>query len=335
MAKVGEVVGVLLVGMLIMVVFSGPLGTGPGGSTAADQDTVDIVGGSETISTGGATLENVSRVRTSLNDSVQLTGAPDSNVTLDTGAALDDTWSVCTYASADSSVVTGDETRLAITSQAASLQYNGSTDEWQGHYLNTTSLDSYRASVAATSPTTPTLVCLNHDGSSLNVSANTTTGGSVATGSANDAPLLNGSSWAGSLEETRRYETPLNGSQRTEWVADPVLAVAGPAPADRVTYDTRAGSAPASFDVYFASGSATAANATLATGRAGPSVTDGVDYSISGDTISVLGGQLDPSGEVLYLDLNISEGGLGVELARLSLVLMVLVGLSVAISRRL
>lgn len=260
---------------------------------------VGIVGGSASFTAD--TVDSVYRARTSLNDSVNLSGAPDSNVTIDSDADLGHDLSVCTYGVASSDTVTNDRTQILLATQAAVLQYNGTTDEWQGYYYNTSSRNSFRASVTAASPNSPTLVCLNHGQQNLNVSANTTRGTNVTTGTSNIAAYPTGGNWNGTVEETRLYDYPLNTSQRADWVAEPVLAVNGEAPATRVTYDTT-GTTADTFGVYFASGSATASNASLVTGRRGPAITEGTDYSISGSTISIgASNTLNQTGEVLYV----------------------------------
>jgi len=343
----GRSVGGLVAGAIMLVVVLwlatqvGALAGGGAGADGAANTSTGVVAGSTSIPTDGTDLESVVSVRTSLNDSVRLSGAADSNVTIDSPAELGHDLSVCTYAALNGSVVTNDETGLLLATQPAILWYNGSTDTWEGYFYNTSSRNSFRASVAASSPQTPTLVCLNHADQSLNLTANTTAGSAVATGSSNIADYPeNVSNWHGRVEETRLYATPLNGSQRSEWVADPVLAVAGPAPATRVTYDTPLQTLPSTLPVYFSSGEATVSNASLAAGRGGPAITSGTDYSISGGTLTVLdGGLLEPTGEVLYFELLVSglvgpvlgSIGDGVALASIALI----VGAGVIIFRSL
>lgn len=336
MVDAGEAVGVLLVGAIIVSIFI--TGGFSGGTTGAGTADLGILGGSQSIQTDyGESVESIDRVRASLNDSVALTGAPDSNVTIDSSADLGHDFSACTWGTLNSSVVTADEDGLLLATQSAVVWYNGTSDTWDGYYYNTSSRNSFRASVAAPSPDTPTLVCLNHGTQTLNVSANTTVGSDVATGSSNTATYpANVSGWHGTVEETRLYGSgPLNTSQRTEWVGEPALAVAGPAPSTRVTYDTRSTSIPSSFDVYFATGSASVSNASLATGQTAPAIAAGTDYSTSGDTVSILGGgQLDADGEVLYVDYELG-GGLGPSIARLAILLVVFLGLAVLVERSL
>lgn len=307
---VGSAVGLmalLLIGVVLLGTVFGfgttTLGTAPTGNQT---DAVAVSSGSGTIEAGSqVSVEEVFAVKTSLNDSVRLTGANDSNVSIDSSADLGHDFSVCTWATADSSVVSNNETRLLLGLQEAILWYNGTDDVWRGYYYNTSSRNSFRTNVSAPSPGTPTLVCLNHGGQTLNVTANTSIGANVTTGSSNTAAYpANVSNWNGTVEETRLYGAgPLNDTQRTEWVGEPVLALQGASPSTRVTYDTRAGTLPSSFEVFFASGSATPSNATLATGQSGPGIAEGSDYSVSGGTISILaGGALDTDGEVLYTE---------------------------------
>lgn len=297
----GGIVAVALI-VLVLTIVVGPVASSLGVSTSdgGNQTTSeDIVGGSETF---GSDVVGINFVKADLNGSVRLTGANDSNVTIESDANLGHDLSACTWGELDSSVVSNNEDALLLATQEAITWYNGTADEWRGYYYNTSSRNSFRASVNATDPTNATLVCLNHANQSLNVSENTTTGSSVATGSSNVADYPdNVTNWNGTVEETRLFATPLNGSQRTEWVGEPGLAVQGPAPATRVTYDTFA-DGKTNYVTYFASGSATASNATQVGGFDAPAPTDGVDYSISGGTITLLdGGQFEADGEVVYI----------------------------------
>ena len=270
---------------------------GDGASTAS-------VGINDTTATfDSGTVTGVDRVRTSLNDSLALDGTANSELAMDTDANLEDSFSVCTYAEADSSVVSNNEARLLLSTQQAQLQYNGTDDVWQGRYTNVSNGSAWHANVSATSPSTPTLVCLNRHSGAFNISANTTTGADVATTGTTSAALLNGSNWNGNVDETRMYETVLNGSQRTDYVAEPVLAVDGGAPAARVTYD-QFNTDLSDIEVYFSDTSASATSASVAGGRAGPAISDGVDYEINGGDITVLSGSstLDTQGEVLYIN---------------------------------
>lgn len=313
---VGSVVGImalLLIGVVLLGMVAGMAPSFVGGAVGpgSQTDDVPVLSGTGTIQTGqGVSVDNVTSVLTSLDDAVELTGTAGSNVTIDSNADLGSEFSVCTYAQADASVVSNDETRILLATESAVLQYNGTDNEWQGYYYNVSSRNSYRTAVAASSPSTPTLVCLNAAGSYINVTANTTSGPNTVTTASNIAAYPQGDNWDGTVEETRLYGTPLTSAQRSEWVNDPVLALDGITPAARVTYDTRASSIPSTFPAYFGDGTATPSNAALATGRGGPSVTEGADYSVSGDAISVLGGgTLDENGEVLYVEYDPLSSG--------------------------
>lgn len=301
--------GLVAVALVVLVAFYllGPIAstmgmTGAGGNVTTSED---IVGGSDQF---GDSVDSVNFVRSSLNDSVRLTGAPDSNVTIDSDADLGNDLSACTWGALDSSVVTANDDGLLLATQQAVLWYNGTDDVYRGYYYNTSSRNSYVANVSASTPSSSTLVCLNHASQSLNISANTTTGTAVATGSSNSADYpANVSNWNGTVDETRLFATPLNGSQRSEWVATPGLAVNGSAPSTRVTYDVYGSSYGSTVPVYFSSGSASLGNATRATGFTAPSVTEGTDYALSGDTVTVLdGGVLEQDGEVLYIGYSAS-----------------------------
>jgi hypothetical protein len=301
-AVAGGLVALAIILLVVLTLTTQIVPTAFASETAGQNNvSVGILGGSQQF---GAGVESVSRVRTSLNQSAQLTGADDSNVTVEASFDLGQDFSVCTFAEADASVVANNETRLLMATEEAILWYNGSDDAWHGYFYNVSSRNSYRATVTAASPTSPTLVCLNHGGTSLNVSANNTVGNDTTTTASNIADYPeNVSNWHGAVEETRLYGSgPLNTSERTEWLADPVLAIEGRTPEARVTYDTFATSAPSAFETYFTSGDAAANNVTLGVGRRGPVVTEGTDYDLAGETVQVLsGGVLDENGEVLYI----------------------------------
>lgn len=303
----GGLVAIALVTLLGFYLL-GPIASTMGMTGAGVNATTStgVVGGADTF---GNQVTNVNLVETSLNDSVELTGTAGSNVTIQSDADLGHDLSACTYGTLDSPVVTNNNDGLLLATQEAVLWYNGTDDVYRGYYYNTSSRNSFTANVTASSPSTPTLVCLNHANQSLNISANTTTGTAVATGSSNIADYPeNVTAWNGTVDETRLFSTPLNGSQRTEWTATPGLAVNGSAPAARVTYDVYGSSYGSTVPVYFASGSATLNNVNHATGFNAPDVTEGTDYDISGDTVTVLaGGTLEQDGEVLYLAYNAEQ----------------------------
>lgn len=333
MSNARELFGAMVVAMLAVVILSS--GAVSPGTAPKDVDrSYGITGASTSL---GGNVDSVGSVQSSLNETVRLTGANDSNVTIDGDADLGHDLSACTWGSLDSDIVTNDENALLLATQEAITWYNGTSDTWEGYYYNTSSRNSFRASVAAPSPATWTLVCLNHANQSLNLSANTTTGSSVATGSSNIAAYPeNISNWNGSVEETRLFDTPLNGSRRSEWVAEPGLATTGPAPSARVTYDNFGSGT--SYTTYFADGTATATNATVVSGFDPPAVSRGADYSISGKTLSISsGGVLEADGEVLYVGFQTAGtgGGLGVRLGQIALALVALLTVALAIDRRL
>jgi hypothetical protein len=322
--------------VLLAVVILGSGVLSPGTAPKDVERSYGITGASTSL---GGNVGSVNTVQSSLDEAVRLTGANDSNVTIDGDADLGHDLSACSWGTLDSDVVTNNENALLLATQEAITWYNGTSDTWEGYYYNTSSRDSFRASVSAPSPTTWTLVCLNHANQSLNLSANTTTGSSVATGSSNIADYPeNVSNYNGSVEETRLFDEPLNGSRRTEWVAEPGLATTGPAPAARVTYDNFGSGT--SYTTFFASGTATATNATVVTGFGAPTVAGGTDYSISGGTLSILGGGvLEADGEVLYVGFRTGGSGggagLGVRLGQIALALAALLTVALAIDRRL
>lgn len=292
-----------MTGVVVLDTIADSAGTSTGGNTT---EIIGVTGGSASFSSNPVTTFQFAK--TSLNESVALSGASGSNVTIDAGADVGTDFSACTWGELDSSVVSNNNDAILLTTQDGVLWYNGTADQWQGYYYNVSSRNSYTTAVTATNPTTPTLVCLNAVGSYVNVTANTTAGPNTVTTADNIADYpANVSNWDGTVDETRVFDEPLNGTQRADWVSEPVLAVDGEAPAYRVTFDNFGSSMV--YDTYFASGSATANGASVGTGLTGPAITEGTDFSVSGTTLSILSGStvLDPTGEVLYLAF-VSEG---------------------------
>jgi hypothetical protein len=153
-------------------------------------------------------------------------------------------------------------------------------------------------------------VCVVHENQQLQVHTNVSSGTAVATGTSNAAYPGSTSDWNGTIEETRGYDYAVNASQRSEYHSDPTLAVTGPAPQWRLTYDTR-GSLGGTLPVHFASGDATVTNATLVSGFSDPGINAGSDYKLAGDSIEILNGQLDANGEVLFIEFNLEGVPLG------------------------
>ena len=125
-------------------------GTSAGGNTT---EIVGVEGGSASFSSNPVT--SFQFAKTSLNESVELTGSPGSNVTINAGSDVGTDFSACTWGELDSTVVSNNENATLLTTESAVLWYNGSDDTWNGYYYNVSSRNSYTTSASATSPTTP------------------------------------------------------------------------------------------------------------------------------------------------------------------------------------
>lgn len=301
-------IGLALVG-LVMSSFFGAAGSGGVSQT----DDVEILGGTGQLAlSSGGSVDNVTAMQSTLGDAVRLTGAPDSKVSATTDANVSGDWSLCTHAAADPAVVSNNESRSIAGFNAATLAYNGTSDEYVGHYWDAGSRNSYAVSVAAPSPEHRTLVCLQESAGTLEITRNTTGSGTVSLSADSTAPMPPAANWDGTVEETRVHNASLNVSQRSDMLAEPVLAVDGPAPAARLKYDVRNRGA-ASVPIYFGGGTATLSNASFVGGATGPTLAEGVDYEIAGvvnsTVVALDGGVLDENGEVVHARYDASAFG--------------------------
>ncbi|QLD84604.1 hypothetical protein HWV23_02675 [Natronomonas halophila] len=314
----------LIVAVIIMSVLGAVLGGGLFASAALEDQQQDVE-----MLDGGGTLENTRTgditnisANSTLGDAVYLTGASDSQVSADLDVTLGDNWSACTYSTADSTVVDNGSTRalLAVETDRYEivLTYNDSASTYEGYYYDAASRASHTAAVAAPDPTNRTLVCANRNATSetFTVSRNTTVGTATNTSSQTVADRPSAQNWHGTLEETRLYPAVLTNSQRSEWVAEPVLSVEGTAPDARIMYDTRDRSA-ASVPVYFGGGEASLQNASFVNGSSGPPLEEGEDYELAGpitqfmtdhEIVALDGGVLTGHGDVIFVTYDVESG---------------------------
>lgn len=299
----GVTIGIITI--LFVQITSGLLGVFPAANLDSTDD-VEIEGATgEVAISGDEAIREYNSVQSTLGDAVELTGASDSAVDVQASASVSGDQEVCTYATADSSAVSNDETRVLYQVEDMVLFYNGSVDEYQTWFFDDGSRESATVGVAANDATTRTLVCGQVDGSTLTVYRNTTQGATEALDGNQVTTEPANNNWDGTIEETRIFNRSLNSSQRSELNTTPALAVTGDAAAIRLTYDSFE-SNPNSVGAYFASGDAKLSNASLASGVSGPALTEGTDYETGGQygqEVSVLdGGQLDDDGEVLQIE---------------------------------
>ncbi len=244
--------------------------------------TVEIEGGDGTI-VEDMEVQAINSSTTSLEDAVKLSGEPDSKVSASFDGDVDANWSVCSWAAAEPSVVDGNESRTIVGYNDVVLSYNGSDDVYRAWYYDESSRNSYTAEVAAptANATDSTLVCAVGTESSLTVWRNTTAGTSVATTGESTAPAPPSANWNGTVEETRVWDYDLNSSQVSEFHSEPVLAISGPAPVARLTYDTWDRSSD-SVRVHFAGGSASLSSASFTDGFDAVPVQAGTDFKTTG-----------------------------------------------------
>lgn len=299
------IVAILIASVIVTSVFAAATDTAVDNQTAAVEVTD---GGGQLQILSGSSVSNHHSTTTSLEDQLQTSGSGSVAVSTDANVS-EQSWALCTWTSAAQSTA-NTENRTIVGYENIALWYDGSNAEYVGYYYNDSTREEYSIRVAAPDPTNSSLVCVQRDGSTLMASRNTTTS-SVAVSSATTTRGPPGADWNGTIEETRLYDYPLNSSQRGEWVGEPVLAVQGPAPALRLTYDVRGDSGPVR--VFFAGGSASlTGDAQLVRGFDGPAVTRGTDYSwdgLDGATLTVDGATLEDDGEVLYHQFSKSQFG--------------------------
>lgn len=243
-------------------------------------------------------VEKVLQVNDSTGTAVLLTGANDSYIESDDTIKVpsDGTWTIGTWAQVDSNGTAENETMtLASVEGEVLLHYNGSSSQWSAYYYNESSRNSYRVNVSAPNqPGNLTWVAAWSNGTHFTVYANTTRGEIVELAGENSAEAeWNASNWDGMVEELRILDKPLNATERSDHVSDPVAPLKGAGVSARLMFDEGDGTSTA---VYFTGGSATVSNVTWGQGHPGNILTQGDDYAVGwfSDAIKALeGGRLD------------------------------------------
>lgn len=337
----GKTIVSILIGAIILVVLatSGIFFAG-----TATHDDVEFDSQRERIDVDSSVVVDSLDVRAGLGDAVALTGANDSEVTTEQTVDLDDTWTVCSYATAAQAVVDNDESRIIAGEGGGVVYYDGSADEYRVYTYDSGSRDSYAAGVAAPSPTTRTLVCGDYNGTHLRASRNTTVGTPVETtgDSYVDLPDAN---WNGTLEETRVYDHVLSANERQQYVDQPSLSINGTIPDARLMYDVRdrsvggllSSTGDKTIEAYFIGGDAEATSVSFADGVEPVSIDEGVDYETRNynHTLILLDGGILGTGDVLFVDWTTGGGDRPRQIIQWGIVLALLAVLVIPLMRYL
>lgn len=259
----------------------------------AIEEDVRLTDGSGELSWDG-TVENFT-IAQSLGDSVEFTGANDSELQGSATVPHDQTWSASLWAEAD-------QVRTQRAAQLGGwlmvdLVNNSGTAEWRVTYYDDADWETYQISTTASSPTTWTHLTVTANESTLTLAENNTVVQSVPLADASGAPVpTNVSNWDGRLEETRVYNDVVSASQRQTLYSEPTAPVRANETA-RIYFD--AWGDESTIDVYRTGTDLTISNATVVEGFEGQTLSsagvfsDG-DYRRSGgDLIAVDGGRLD------------------------------------------
>lgn len=244
-------------------------------------------------------------VEDSTGFAIELTGADDSYVQSksDFTIAEDDTWTACTWARVDDGAASENMTALSLNGRLL-LQFNGSHNNWSAWHYDEGSANSWRVNISAPNqPGNLTNVCAIHNGTNLTIYRNGTKGDTVNTsaGSSIEPVWVNSTNWDGRLEETRTFDDALNNSQIQKLVNNPIDALSGVNQTARIYYDSGAGTTE---HIWYANVDATLSNASWVSGFSGSTLSEGVDYELSGrGGIKALdGGALadEPAGWITY-----------------------------------
>lgn len=270
----------------------------------------------ELVSNNGTLDEDNTQNRTvqqSLGTQAQFDGSGSLSTSndLELGPAA----TVCTWARP---VATGENMTVLTWDGEYRFQYHGDRGSpvWVGYYYNMSSRTSTDVTVPANETGTPTMLCLEKSGDALNLSANVTRTATenTTTETAADSHIFNISSWNGTVEETRIYNRSLNASDENSIYTDPTTALKTD-PADaRVMYD-KFGTGSVSTIPLYRDGApgpfvgSVSGGVSIVSGFAGVSVSDGVDYSISGTTITALGGGALENAPVVFVSGDSGSGG--------------------------
>lgn len=228
----------------------------------------------------------------------------DGSFTASVDSDVDETYAYCTWASLNAAA-TGHNETIAVWDGEQHLQYAG--NRTHPHYVGTWYDPGARVTydvavnASAISVTSPTHLCLEHDGDTLTLSANATNSNSVATDGSHtvtDGGVTGFSGLDGTVEETRLYDATLSTTERAALRDHPTAPVpTPPTRVARVMYDSyhAVGSSMPDLPVYFTSSSGTVDGGSVVEGFAGQP-TDGDDYNLENGGFRLVatdGGTLD------------------------------------------
>lgn len=246
-------------------------------------------------------------VKATRGNAVHLDG--DAYVEADDPDGLDNgSWTVCAATHLDPDAnADATYTVYAYENETILLQYDGG--DWLAYYDNG-SADG-KATIDAPGPAEEndggwlsfggddgreySPVCARWDNSSGELAVISDTGSSTSTLSTATTTRDLARNWVGSIDEVRTFGGAVSDSTIDAYTADPIKPLPGTDRTSRMMFDEGSGSTTT---VYYASGDATLQGASWADGVDDPGLTEGEDYEIEANPLSVTilaGGYLDGS----------------------------------------
>jgi hypothetical protein len=305
MVTVREIANVVVLAVILGLVLNqfGVVGAAVvdgGGSTDSTEDDLLPSGGSVTLS---GTNVSVIDVHQSLNDSADLDGT--GAITGNLGDDVADNRTVSTWAQIDN---TSGVRQIASVDSRTILVFNGSTSEWACWSYDDASGETHRVAVSATSPGAWTNLQCERDSGTLTLRVNDTSTTTVQTDSANaTAQTLQTTPLDGRVDETRTFNGSLTSSEQSALYSSPTAPLEGAPRQSRVMYDSY--SSLDSIPVYISGGSLDGTAATKTAGLAGQGASEGTDWSLSGDILSLLSGGTLEGAPVVFVAWAFGSGG--------------------------
>lgn len=219
------IVTLVIIGVILFTgtfIANGVIENDSGGGEVTQPATLD---GTNWVSLGDSIGKN-EKVYNSLGYAISLRGQDDSYFQSeeDIEVASDNTWTVSTWAAANSST-TSERTVVSLDGEII-ITYDGQAGNWTGWYYDEAQRDSYQVNVSASNPENLTNIALVRDGSTLTIYRNNTAGESVdlSGDSVVDAPVSS-DNWDGRIDEVRTFDDALSSSQRDTLYTDPIEPV--------------------------------------------------------------------------------------------------------------
>jgi len=302
-----EIGGLLIAIALIIVIANAVFGAVTGASDAGEtlNESVTIESGSGTIGDSPVDeVASVDAVEQSLGFGANISG-PASTYTASDLPPLEPPYEVSMLAATrragqDQALYTYDE------EQTLMVWYNSSSSEYRAYLFNTSSRDSYRISVPALTPGRQTVITVRHNGTGVTMSRNTTRGdGALTTGGTASAPTGQ-LAWNGTQDEFRVFNATLTATQRQSLVDTPTAPLPASDVRARALFDGFGGTAT-SRPLWFTSGTVDLSTTPLTETVPGQ-VTNGDDYSLSGDTITASTGSTLDGNPVAFVTYTAAGG---------------------------